>query len=138
MIESGLSHLLSGTTSVTNIVSDQIHLGMLPKGYSLPAVVISSISATEVIGNDGTADLRAKRFQFDCLAPLPGGYPVAHHLALAIKALLQDYRGSLNDGSQITGSQVINELDNPFEEAKGGFAYRTLIDIRLWFKEANS
>ena len=139
MIAEGLFNLLISDSGVAAFVSNhasppvfQVYHGALRKGYSLPAIMITAVISSPIVTNEGTADLNYQRFQFDCLAT---SYLEAHRLKDAVKALLQDYRGTLIEGTQIFSSITKMELDNPFEEGKGGYIYRCIIDIQFGFIE---
>src|SRR5579872_7448125 len=138
MLEQGLYHLLV-TDSGIQAVAPNVYLGILPKQYQTPCIRLQNVGSENIVTMDSTAALRAKRMQFDCYAPL-GQYVKAHQIALAVKALLQDYRGNLVDDSNnvlatITASEVLMELDEPLEEGTGGFLHRTVVDINFWFTE---
>jgi hypothetical protein len=45
--------------------------------------------------------------------------------------LLVDYSGTLADGTTIYCSLLKNELDNPLEEGRGGYVFRSLLDIEF-------
>lgn len=139
MIAEGLYNLLISDAGVTAFVSDhrspptfQVYHGALRKGYSLPAIILNAVVSSPIVTNDGTAALNYERFQFDCLAPT---YLEAHRLRDAVKVLTQDFKGTLIDGTVISSSITRMELDNPFEEGKGGFVHRCIIDIQFGFIE---
>lgn len=139
MIAEGLYNLLITTPAVTAFVSDhaspptfQVYHNALRKGYNLPAIVIVAVTSRPIVTNDGTADLNYQRFQFDCYA---ANYLDSHRLKDAVKHTLQDFKGTLIDGTVINSAITKMELDNPFEEGKGGFIFRCVIDIQFGFVE---
>ena len=66
--------------------------------------------------------------QFDCLAV---DYLDAKRLKDAVKSLLKDYAGTLAEGTVIRASFLKNEIDNPLEEGKGGYVFRSVLDIQF-------
>jgi hypothetical protein len=129
MLQQGLFNLLLNDRSVSAIVGDQVYLGTLRRGYTLPAVRINVITSTPIVTFDSSkSNLQYRRMQFDCFADQ---YVPAHQLLDAVKNAILDYRRILASGEQVVSTILEAELDNPLEEGKGGFAYRTMVDITI-------
>jgi hypothetical protein len=80
-------------------------------GY--PCVTYQTASDVPEYTLTGTAGLSTTRIVFDCLAPFnPGGYLIAKTLALAVKAALSGYEGTLPDGTKVFIAEVANVTDN--------------------------
>ena len=129
MISQGLFNLIL-ISSVNDIVNGSIHMGSLRKGYTLPAIRFSAVTSTPIVTNNGTASLNYQRIQFDAIAST---YLDAQSLKDALKALLDDYTGTLAEGTVIYSSILKMELDNPLEEGRGGYAFRSVLDYEFGF-----
>jgi hypothetical protein len=128
MIMEGLFNLLLITPAVNDLVNGSIHHGSLRKGYTLPAIRMNIATSSFIITADGTADLEYQTIQFDCLAV---DYLDALRLKDAVKSLVTDYSGVLAEGTAIRASFLKNEMDNPLAEGKGGYVFRSILDIQF-------
>jgi hypothetical protein len=142
MLSEGLFDLIISTPQVASIVSQggsppqfSVHHGSLRKGYTLPAIRMTAVTTTPIVCTDGTSSVAYQRWQFDCIAGGndPNGYLNAQRLKDALKGLLNDYRGTLAEGTVIYSSIIKMELDNPMEEGKGGYAFRSVLDYEFGF-----
>jgi hypothetical protein len=133
MIMEGIFNLLLITPAVNNLVNGSIHHGSLRKGYTLPAIRMTVVTSSFITTTDSTADLQYQTIQFDCLAV---DYLDALRLKDAVKALFKDYSGVLVEGTVIKASFLKNEMDNPLAEGKGGYVFRSILDIQFAYVEA--
>lgn len=137
MLEQGIYHLLV-TDATIQAVCQNVYLGVMPKGYTLPALRVSRVWSQPETTLDGTIPFNTARVQFDAYAPL-GQYVKAKQVNFAVRALLEDYRGDLKDDANnvlatIVGSEVLMDcMDHPLEEATGGYAHVNLLEIRFQF-----
>lgn len=146
MIESGLYQALVADNGVSALLPDpakNIYFVLMKKDTITPAVVIQGISSTSINTLKGENVTQSKRFQFDCYAPT---YFAARTLARAVKAVFipaSDGSGflqfpyTLPDGSEIQSAEVMHDIDWPFEEGEGGYQYRALLDLMLYYSEAS-
>jgi hypothetical protein len=67
--------------------------------------VVSDVSGYTLTSTDGVT---TTRIVFNCFGIR---YLDAHNLALAIKAVLTAYRGTLPDGTQVFETQIVNLMD---------------------------
>jgi hypothetical protein len=135
MLMEGLFNILVSTPEIADFVGNggsppqySVHHGSLRKGYWLPAVRFSATTSAFIVTNTGTADLAYQTIQFDCMAV---DYLDAQRLKDAVKSLFKDYVGVLAEGTVIRASWLMNELDSPLEEGKGGYVFRNLLDIKF-------
>lgn len=71
--------------------------------------VVSDVPGYTLSGQDGVTHAR---ILFSCLASYgSGSYTLAHNLALAIKAALSGYSGTLPDGTVVSFTRVTNLTD---------------------------
>jgi hypothetical protein len=137
MLSEGLFNLIISTPEIAAIVGNggsppqySVHMGALRKGYWLPAIRMSAVTSTPIVCSQGTASLSYQRWQFDCIA---NAYLDAQRLKDALKALLNDYVGTLGEGTVIYSSILRMELDNPLEEGVGGYAFRSVLDYEFGY-----
>lgn len=128
MLSQGLFNLLLITPEVNDIVNGSIHMSSLRKGYTLPAIRFSEVTSMPIVTNSGTAQLNYQRWQFDCIA---SAYLDAQSLKETVKSLLADYTGTLADGTTVRSTILKNEVDNPLEEGRGGYIFRSAIDFEF-------
>jgi hypothetical protein len=124
----GLFNLLLITPAVNNLVNGSIHHGSLRKGYTLPAVRMNVSTSSFITTAQSTADLQYQTIQFDCIA---SEYLDALRLKDAVKSLLKDYTGTLVEGTAISASWLVNEIDNPLGEGLGGYTFRSMLTLKF-------
>jgi hypothetical protein len=132
MLAEGLFNLFTITPSITVLVGGSIHHGSLRKNYTLPAVRMSAVTTTPIVANTGTSDLMYQRWQFDAFAK---NYLDSHRLKDAMKSLLNDYSGTLAEGTVVYSTILKMELDSPLEEGKGGYVFRCVLDYEFAFDQ---
>jgi hypothetical protein len=133
MISEGLFDLILTTPEINNLVDGSIHQGSLTKGYTLPAIRFFEVTATPIVSNSGTAGLLYQTWQFDCL---DNSYLGCHRLRDVVKSLLQDYAGTLGEGTNIYSSRTKNFGDHSLEEGAGassgsGYIYGCHMDVEF-------
>src|ERR1700722_2257324 len=128
MIMEGLFNLLFITPAVNNLVNGSIHHGSLRKGYTLPAVRMNIVTSSFITTTDSTADLEYQTIQFDCMAV---DYLDALRLKDAVKSLLKDYTGTLIEGTTVRATFIVNDIDNPLAEGKGGYVFRSMLTFKF-------
>jgi hypothetical protein len=114
MLTTGIVQYLLTQTVITDIVGDAIQPIPAPVDLSgYPCITYQQASDVPEYALQGSVGLSASRIVLDCLAPInPGGYLVARTLALAVKAALSGYAGTLPDGTRIWVTEVVNVQDS--------------------------
>lgn len=109
MLIEGLVSLLLANSAVSAIVGTRIQPIPAPEDPTqYPCCtyqVASELGGYTLTGSDGVA---TTRIVFDCFA---SRYLDARNLALAIKAALSAYRGTLPDGTFVYETQIVNMVD---------------------------
>lgn len=109
MLTSGLVSLLLANSTVSAIVGTRIQPIPAPEDLKqYPCVtyqVASDVNGYTLTGTDGVTTTRVI---FDCFALR---FLDAHNLALAVKAALTAYRGTLSDGTVVYECQIVNVVD---------------------------
>ncbi len=148
MIENGLYEYLAADTGVSGLVEAaggqaRIYGVMLPKNYVLPAVVYSTVSYRPTESLKGPNRLETRRFQFDCFAK---DFLTSRQLSQAVRNALcppdsngdpTSLRVSFPDGSGIEATQIVIDMDKPFETGEGGYIFCALIDAEISFYQSS-
>lgn len=121
MLTSGLVAYLLTQTSVTSLLAQGNAIQPIPVPVELtdtsgnplyPCITYQMASDVPEYTLTGTAGMSQARVVLDCLAPLnPGGYLVARNIALAVKAALSGFQGTLPDGTRVWFAEVVNVVD---------------------------
>lgn len=122
MLSTGLVEFLLTQTAVTSLIAQGNAIQPIPSPPELtdtagnplfPCVTYQTASDVPQYNLNGADGVTNARVVFDCLAPQnPGGYLVSKSIALAVKAALSGYQGTLPDGTRVFFAQVVNVTDN--------------------------
>jgi hypothetical protein len=148
VIESGLRQFLASDGTVSGMVqaaggNARIYGVMLPKDYKLPAIVFSTVAYRNIDSMRGPNALEMRRFQFDCYAP---DFDTSRALSRAVRNVLcppdadgnpTSLKATLPDGSGIDATQIIMDMDKPYEEGGGGYIFCALLDVEISFVNAS-
>ncbi len=130
----GLVALLLSNDQVTSIVGNAIQPIPAPvnlKDY--PCVTYQQVSDSPNYTLTGSEGLSTARVVFDCLAPLnPGGYSVAHNLALAVKETLSAFSGTLSDDTRVWFIEIANFTES-FDNAS--FLSRSSVHAMVTYED---
>lgn len=109
MLTNGVVAYLLTQSPITSIVSQNIQPIPAPEDLSqYPLVTYQGASDVSQNANDGPAGVADSRIVFDCLALR---YLDARNLALAVKAALNGYSGTLPDGTRVFLAESVNLVD---------------------------
>lgn len=146
MIEQGLYQLLASNYSVGAMVGGvqaaRIYGVMLPKNYVLPAIVYSTVAYRNIESLRGPNLLEMRRFQFDHYGRT---FAESRLLSRAVRNALcpldgngdpTSLRAVLADGSGIDATQIIMDMDKPYEEGEGGYIFCAVLDVEIAFVNA--
>lgn len=130
MMLSAFTDLLTDNGAVNALITGRIYKSVLPRGYTLPALVIHRYGGSQEYQLDGPAGVREDQVQVDCYAVDADG---AQALAEAVRAALVSFTGTLSDNTIVQGCFLERDMDMPFlphADAKG-FANRSLLGFRV-------
>lgn len=131
MIEKGLLELVTQNSGVSALVGAKVYWILAPKGQALPYVVLSRVTTGDTYSMAGATGLRDGLFQVDCYAT---DFYSSRAISLAVRQLLESYRGNLPDADATPLSGVFTEKDwdMPYQEGAKGFVFRALLEFRIW------
>jgi hypothetical protein len=132
VVEQGLYTLIEADADITALVNG-VYWILAPKGAVVPYIVLSRVATSDVYTMNGATGTRSALFQIDCYAT---DYYTSRSIALAVRQLLESYRGNLPDVNSTAVAAVLTEKDwdLPYEEGSGkGFVFRSLLQFRVWY-----
>lgn len=139
MIGKGLRDLLCNDATIGPMVGGQaspfvpgnrVRPIMLPEGSNYPAIVFLAVSTAPLTSMDGVNALQMTRYQLDCYGQ---NVPQAKLLAQAVHNLLDGYKGTLSDGTEIQSCLPNSDVDG-FEYDAQVFCIH--LDFNIRFIEA--
>lgn len=131
MFEAGLYQLMKNDSGISTLVSGRIFGGRAPKTVtdsSYPLVVWSMVSTVDLYSIQGASGYRTKRVQIDSYART---YIDSVKVSDAVRALLQNFRGTLPDGTFVESSVLITDQDFIFEPGASGQLFRHMIEVEI-------
>jgi hypothetical protein len=130
MLEQGLWKLLTQDSDVSALVSNRVYFVLAPKGSVLPQIVLSRVATGDIYDVSGATGFRDALFQVDCYAT---DYYSTRAISLAVRMLLESYKGNLPDVDTTPVSAVFTEKDwdMPYEQGGKGFVFRSLLEFRV-------
>jgi hypothetical protein len=132
MIEQGLYQLIDADADIDALVNG-VYWILAPKGAVVPYIVLSRVATSDIYTMNGATGTRSALFQVDCYAT---DFYTSRSIALAVRELLESYRGNLSDVNATAVAAVLTakDWDMPYEEGSGkGFVYRALLQFRVWY-----
>lgn len=112
--------------------SSGVFAGQMPEGIALPAIVYLTISDQDLMTLDGPDAFAMARVQFSCYGLKFGD---AKHLARAVRQALENFQGTLIEGTQVDSMHRVSELD-AFEDAP--FGYATHVDFEIAYRDTGA
>ena len=128
MIEEGLRTLLLADSAISALIGTRMHGVILPQKPTMPAIVMTDITAKDEYDTEGATDLSWGRFQFDSWAETLAG---ARTLGKAVKNKLSGFSGTAGSET-ISGAFINNKQDLYDPETKN---HRMSMDFIIWYKE---
>jgi hypothetical protein len=110
MILDEIKALLLADAGVLAQVSTRIYDTVLPRGYTLPAVVYHTVTAPGGYTLQGSTNPSERTAQFDFYA---AAAPDARLALKAVKAVLQNFKGILGGGTFVQATFWQMEMDLP-------------------------
>lgn len=132
-MEEALIALLLANSGLTDLVGTRVYIGKRPQNEStLPAVLLSKVSAPRDYDFDGATGLIESRFQCDCYG---NSYGSAKLAARALMVVVNGYSGT-QSGVIIQKISIDSERDsNETESNADRHLFRTSIDLLIWHDE---
>lgn len=130
-MKSGLVSLLTGESTISNLVGSRVYVGNIPQTASYPLILITQMSSNEFGSFDSTADLRAPNFDIDCKADRS---VEAEALADAVSAFIKDFTGTA--GSETIRAVELNTRSDSYEPPADGSdvgRYVETLDVDIFY-----
>ena len=128
MIALGIAKLLSGDARFTAVAPGGIFPLLLPDTAKLTAATYQVISSVNQYTLDGSLHQVTARIQLDAWAK---DYSPCAAVREAIRSVLDEFRGSLPDGTLVLNTWLADERD-VYEEQ--GFLFRASADWKIVFR----
>jgi hypothetical protein len=134
-IEVGLRNMLINDAGVSALINQRIWAGLAPLNPTYPVVVFTVASTVDLYSAQGASGYRTKRMQFDSYAPK---YNDALAVSEAIRAALQSFTGTVNDGNTdipVLSVITIADMDFPFEPGSADRIFRRMLEFEVTYTE---
>lgn len=138
MILDEIQALLAGNAGVQAQVNNRVYAGtVLPRGFTLPAVLVHTVTTETDYTLQGTSGKIDTTVQFDAYAITEDA---AHSAMSAVRTVLKNFRGVLGAGSVVQGTFWLTDGDMPWSAdiAIAAVGYRTMAHVRFTFTSASS
>ena len=127
MLEAGIQQLVVADATVNSLIGTRFYPVLVPENPTYPCATFQLISDVAGYSMSYEKGMEMKRIQVDSWS---GGVEGASYLAakntdIAIRNVLELYRGTLPDGTIVGGIFVANSLDTYEQDAR---CYRTTTD----------
>jgi hypothetical protein len=125
-----VSSLLSTAVNVPAPKPAAVYKQVLPRGYTLPAIVVHRYNGAREQDMSGPVDIREDNFQLDVYGDTDGDCDAATDAA---RSFLTGFTGTLADGTVVTGTYLEQDRDMPFlpnADVKS-LAFRSLLGYRF-------
>lgn len=111
-----------------NVEGNGIFPNTIPEGVPLPAICYSTIHGANEMTLDGPDPFTIERVSFE----YRGKYSDVKGLAAAARTALENFQGTLSDGSQVDSMHRVSTVDM-FEVAP--FFHRTIEDFEIAYRD---
>lgn len=130
-IEQALKTLVTGGSpnAVAALIGTRFYIDKLPQGPTMPALVFSLLTGSNIRSTDGPSALANPTFQFDCWAANPSDRAA---LFKALRQLLDCFAGT-SEGVAIQGIFLVRYRDL-YDNETG--LYRRSADFSIWHGES--
>ena len=139
MIENGLFQFVTSNTSVQAAVGvdkngvTQAYWVLAPQGAILPFLVFSRVGTVDPYTMAGTLGIRQGLFQISCYS---ANFLSSRTIAKQVRTLLEDFTGTLPDGTVVQSVFTDKDFDQRYEEGGKGFTFGAILQFKIWFVEA--
>jgi len=137
MVLDEIKALLLADAGVLAQVGTRIYDTVLPRGYTLPAVVYHTVTAMGSYTMAGSSSPDEITVQFDVYA---GDAPTARTAKETLEDVLQDFKGVLSGGSVVQGTFWVMDADLPDspDTTQTAVGFRVMAHVRFVYVEATS
>lgn len=140
MLTEGIFGLLASADSPPSLVrtmlgesrADQtsgVFQAQAPEGCDLPFIVYSQISGEGAGTMEGANVFHSARYEFSCYAKT---FIDAKRLQRAVRRVLEGYRGTLHEGTEVDTVLLVSELDDVEDDAD---LFRCPIDFEFLYRD---
>ncbi len=133
-MRAGLVSLLTGESTISDIVGSRVYVSKAPQKATLPYIVITQMSSEEFKTLDNTGNLRAIDFDIDCKSDRS---VTAETLGNAVRVFVQDYTGAA--GEETIEAVLLNDESTDYEpptDASDVGIHTVLLDVTIQFNPA--
>lgn len=127
MLESGIQKLVTSASTFTALAGNRFFPVLLPEAAPLPAATYQLITTRPLYVLDERVNFTQARIQIDTWAST---YSDAKLLMEAINTSLDDFTGTLTDGTKVLGVQLLTSSDGYESDA---LIYRCSADYLIQF-----
>lgn len=136
-IEQGLFQFVTQNSSIQSAVgtdangTTRAYWILAPQGAVIPFLVFSRVSTADTYTMAGTTGLRDGLFQIVCYAST---YYTSRSVADTVREALQNFTGSLPDGTVVQSVMTEKDFDMQYEEGSKGFIFGAYLQLRVWYE----
>ena len=136
-METGLFQLLTQSPTLQTAVGvdangvTRVYNILAPQGAIVPFLVLSRISTGDHYSMAGTTGIRDGLFQITCYAT---SYKSSRNISKDVRQILQNYTGTLPDGTVVIATFVEKDFDLPYEVGAKNWVYPSVLHIRFWYQ----
>lgn len=136
-IEQGLFQLITSNPTIAAAVGPDVNgiarawWVLAPQGATLPFLIFSRVATTDSYAMSGPTGLREGLFQIVCYSTT---YYGSRSVADVVRKYLGSYKGTLPDGTVVTGVITDKEWDDRYEEGSKSFIYGAYLQFRVWYQ----
>ena len=129
-VPDALSAYADKITVVANTVAGRVYENELPRGYKLPAIAVHQYGGSQDYDFSGPIDINEDQLQLDCYG---ADSLSCRATAEAARKLLEDFVGTLPDGTVVQGLYKDRDMSMPFmpNAAVKGLSNRWTLGFRV-------
>lgn len=112
------------------VAGGRVYRGVLPRGYTLPAVAVHRYNGTQDYDMNGPVGIREDFIQVDAYGDTAVDCETT---AAAVRSLFVGFTGALPDGTVVQGVFLERDMDMPFlpHADSKAISYRSVLGFRI-------
>ncbi len=131
-----LQALLPGLSPIDGVPQYPVYKTRAPKQPPASFLVIHVVDVPPAAHSmDGPSSLKNGEFQFDSFGP---DEETARLLSQTVLSVLEDFVGTLNDGTVIQFYEVSLDADDGYELGAQGYVFRAVLRLRAFYTETGT